>query len=123
MTGSDAASRVTYLTGLSRPVNMPQTSKKSLVLLPMHLRKGSQEARFRPSPRLAVRAAVSHATRFIISAAITAARGRKRNFSIVHPPLLEADRPILSSPGSRQLAGILRARKLLFGKGLRFKSA
>src|SRR5207249_2496664 len=92
-----AASRVTYLTGLSRPVNRPQWSRH--FCLPMAgmntcptaegSRKNCQMAGGTPAPRLAeaqiprhlrlaVRAAVSRATKIILPPAITAARGGKR---------------------------------------------
>jgi hypothetical protein len=73
-------SRVTYSTGLSRPVNRPHRNESGLASTAASFREDSQKPRFRASPRLAVRAAVSLATFFILGVQGTEARGRCKIF-------------------------------------------
>src|SRR5688572_11022112 len=104
--GADRPSRVTYLTGLLWPVNRPPPDDKFLFpitcLASANLAKGQLPS---SSPRLAVRAAVSHATKVILPLAITRARAEKRNFSGRFPSARKyKSRRDLSTVGSPQLA-------------------
>src|SRR5215813_1054824 len=81
-----AASRVTYLTGMWRPVNRPCKAGKIIRFAAEGPRKGSLGAQIPRCLRLAVRAAVSRATNDILPPAITAARGEKAVFSRSNQP-------------------------------------